>query len=96
MCRSFLARVAAGPADGRFATSGLGRHQSFMSWPRFGAGEIKQVGFADNLMLDRDVLATNAHLVDRAVGIIEWLGAQVIGPVAVRGKQGLRKQEMVR
>jgi len=43
-------------------------------------------------MLDRGVLATNAQLVDRAVGIIENLGAKVIGPAEVRAKLGLIKQ----
>ena len=43
-------------------------------------------------MLDRGVLATNAQLVERAVGIIENLGARVIGPQEVRDKLRLTKQ----
>jgi uncharacterized protein (DUF849 family) len=38
------------------------------------------------------VLATNAQLVERAVSIIENLGARVIGPEDVRRKLNLRKQ----
>jgi uncharacterized protein (DUF849 family) len=43
-------------------------------------------------MLDKGVLATNAQLVERARGIVENLGAKVIGPVEVREKLGLVKQ----
>jgi len=51
-----------------------------------------RVGLEDNLMLDRGVLAENWQLVERAVGIIENLGARVIGPQEVRQKLGLIKQ----
>jgi uncharacterized protein (DUF849 family) len=40
-------------------------------------------------------LATNAQLVERAVGIIENLGARVIGPAEVRAKLGLTKRAPV-
>jgi len=50
----------------------------------------------DNLMLDRGVLATNAQLVERAAGIVENLGARVIGPDEVRKKLGLTKRAPVR
>ena len=43
-------------------------------------------------MLDRGVLAENYQLVDRAVKIIENLGARVIGPQEVREKLGLLKR----
>lgn len=96
MCRPFLATVAAGLADGTFAASGLGRHQMpYVTASVRGWGNV-WVGLEDNLMLNHGVLVSNAQLVDRAIGIVEWLGAQVIGPVAVRGKQGLRKQETAR
>jgi uncharacterized protein (DUF849 family) len=45
----------------------------------------------DNLYLDKGVLATNAQLVERAVTIIENLGARVIGPDEVRSRLGLVK-----
>jgi len=38
------------------------------------------------------VLARNDQLVDRAVTIIENMGARVIGPEEVRGKLGLVKR----
>ena len=37
-------------------------------------------------------LATNAQLVERAVGIVEALGARVIGPAEVRERLGLVKR----
>ncbi len=40
----------------------------------------------------RDRLATNAQLIERAVTIVESLGATVIGPDAVRAKLGLTKR----
>ncbi len=42
--------------------------------------------------LDKGVLATNAQLVDRAVGIIERMGARVIGPEEVRKRLKLTKR----
>jgi uncharacterized protein (DUF849 family) len=56
------------------------------------AGGNVRVGLEDNLWLDKGVLATNAQLVDRAVGIIERMGAKVIGPEVVRKKLGLTKR----
>jgi uncharacterized protein (DUF849 family) len=46
-------------------------------------------------MLDRGVLATNAQLVERAAGIVESLGAKLMGPAEVRTKLGLTKQAPV-
>ena len=54
-----------------------------------------RVGLEDNLMLDKGVLATNEALIDRAVTIIENLGARVIGPAEVRQRLGLTKREAV-
>ena len=51
-----------------------------------------RVGLEDNLWLENGVLATNEALVARAVGIIEGLGATVIGPDQVRQKLNLTKQ----
>ena len=49
-------------------------------------------GWKTNLWLGKGVLATNEALVARAVGIIEGLGATVIGPDQVRHKLSLTKQ----
>ena len=54
-----------------------------------------RVGLEDNLMLDKGVLATNAQLVERAVTVVENMGAKVIGPAEVRETLGLVKRAPV-
>ncbi len=49
-----------------------------------------RVGLEDNLYLSKGVFATNAQLVERAVGIIEGLGGTVAGPDVARERLGLR------
>ncbi len=49
-----------------------------------------RVGLEDNLYLDRGVLASNAQLVERAVEIVERLGARVVAPEEAREQLGLR------
>ena len=38
------------------------------------------VGLEDNLYLSRGVFATNAQLVERAVTVVENMGASIVGP----------------
>ena len=56
------------------------------------AGGNVRVGLEDNLYLEKGVLATNAQLVERAVRIIEDLGARVLTPAEVRDKLELTKR----
>jgi uncharacterized protein (DUF849 family) len=56
------------------------------------AGGNVRVGLEDNLWFDKGVLATNAQLVERAVTIVENMGARVIGPEEVRKKLNLTKR----
>ncbi len=49
-----------------------------------------RVGLEDNLFLSRGVLASNGQLVEKAVEIIESLGARVLSPQEARDKLGLR------
>ena len=92
---TFMAMVNNVPDDWTFSAFGLGRSQMPYVAASVLAGGNVRVGLEDNLMLDRGVLATNASLVDRAVGIIENLGARVIGPEDVRAKLGLTKRAPV-
>lgn len=39
-----------------------------------------RVGLEDNLYLEKGVLASNAQLVEKAVSVVEVLGASVVGP----------------
>ena len=92
---TFMAMVNNVPDDWTFSAFGLGRNQMPMAAASVLAGGNVRVGLEDNLILDRGVLATNESLVERVVGIIENLGAKVIGPAEVREKLGLEKRAPV-
>ena len=51
-----------------------------------------RVGLEDNLYLDKGVFASNAQLVERAVKIIELMGATIAGPERARELLGLKKR----
>jgi uncharacterized protein (DUF849 family) len=89
---TFMAMVNNVPKDWTFSAFGLGRHQMPYVAASVLAGGNVRVGLEDNLFLDRGVLARNDQLVERAVTIIENLGARVIGPEEVRKKLGLTKR----
>ena len=89
---TFMAMVNNVPDDWTFSAFSLGRNQMAYAAASVLAGGNVRVGLEDNLWLDKGVLATNAQLVDRAVGIVERMGARVIGPEEVRAKLGLLKR----
>ena len=89
---TFLAMVNAVPADWVWSAFSLGRDQMPYVAAAVLAGGNVRVGLEDNLFLEKGVLATNAQLVEKAVGIIEGLGARIMGPEAVREKLGLTKR----
>jgi len=89
---TFMAMVNNVPDDWTFSGFGLGRNQMAYVAASVLAGGNVRVGLEDNLWLDKGVLATNEQLVERAVTIIENMGARVIGPEAVREKLGLTKR----
>ena len=89
---TFMAMVNNVPHDWTFSAFGLGRNQMPYVAASVIAGGNVRVGLEDNLYLDKGVLATNEQLVQRARGIIESLGARVIGPQEVRDKLGLTKR----
>jgi len=92
---TFMAMVNNVPDDWTFSGFGLGRNQMAYVAASVLAGGNVRVGLEDNLWLEKGVLATNEQLVDRAVTIIENMGARVIGPEAVRQKLGLTKRAPV-
>lgn len=92
---TFMAMVNNVPTDWHFSAFSLGRDQMAYVAASVLAGGHLRVGLEDNLYLDKGVLATNAQLVERAVGIIERMGARVIGPEDVRKKLGLTKRAPV-
>ena len=92
---TFMAMVNNVPSDWTWSAFSLGRNQMPYVAAAVLAGGNVRVGLEDNLMLDRGVLATNEQLVERAVTIIENMGAKVVGPDAVREKLNLTKQAPV-
>ncbi|MDQ2094820.1 3-keto-5-aminohexanoate cleavage protein [Rhodalgimonas zhirmunskyi] len=89
---TFMAMVNNVPDDWTFSAFALGRNQMAYAAAAVLAGGNVRVGLEDNLWLDKGVLATNAQLVERARGVIEGMGARVIGPQEVREKLGLVKR----
>ncbi len=53
-------------------------------------GGHARVGLEDNLYLERGVFATNAQLVEKAIKIIELMGARAVTPAEARETLGLR------
>ncbi len=89
---TFMAMVNNVPEDWTFSAFSLGRNQMAYAAAAVLAGGHVRVGLEDNLWLEKGVLATNAQLVERAVGIVEGMGARVLGPAEVREKLGLTKR----
>jgi uncharacterized protein (DUF849 family) len=89
---TFMAMVNNVPDDWTFSGFGLGRNQMAYVAASVLAGGNVRVGLEDNLWLDKGVLAENHELVTRARGIVESMGAKLIGPAAVREKLGLQKR----
>ena len=87
---SMLAMRNALPADANWAGFGVSRMEMPMVAQAVLLGGNVRVGLEDNLYLEKGVLATNAQLVERAVEIIERLGARVVGPDEARERLGLR------
>ncbi|MDP6346528.1 MAG: 3-keto-5-aminohexanoate cleavage protein, partial [Alphaproteobacteria bacterium] len=79
------------PAGAIWAGFGLGRMQMPMVAQAMLLGGHVRVGLEDNLYLDKGVHASNASLVERAVGIVERLGGMVQTPAEARASLGLRQ-----
>ncbi len=89
---TFLAMVNQIPQDWTWSAFSLGRDQMPYVASSVLAGGNVRVGLEDNLFLSRGVLASNAQLVEKAVNLIEGLGASVMDAAGVREKLGLTKQ----
>lgn len=89
---TFMAMVNNVPADWNWSAFSLGRDQMAYVAAAVLAGGNVRVGLEDNLWLGKGQLATNAQLVERAVTIIENMGARVITPAEVRSRLGLTKR----
>jgi len=89
---TFMAMVNNVPSDWNWSAFSIGRNEMPYVAAAVLAGGNVRVGLEDNLWLAKGHLATNAELVTRAVTIIEAMGANVIGPDAVREKLDLTKR----
>ncbi len=89
---TFLAMANNVPESWTWSAFSLGRNEMPYVAAAILAGGNVRVGLEDNLWLEKGVLATNAQLVERAVTIIENMGARVIGPEEVREKLKLQKR----
>lgn len=89
---TFVAMVNNVPKNWHWSAFALGRHQMPYVAAAVLAGGNVRVGLEDNLWLGKGELATNAQLVERAVTIIENLGARVITPAEVRTRLKLEKR----
>ena len=89
---TFMAMVNNVPDHWHWSAFSLGRSQMAYVAAAVLAGGNVRVGLEDNLWLDKGVLATNAQLVERAVTIIENMGARVIGPDEVRQRLQIEKR----
>ena len=81
------------PANANWASFGISRMQMPMAAAAVAMGGNVRVGLEDNIYLDRGVLATNAQLVERVVGIVESMGGRVLTPAEAREKLGLVKHQ---
>jgi uncharacterized protein (DUF849 family) len=78
------------PAGANWSAFGIGRMQMELVAQSVLLGGNVRVGLEDNLYLERGVLASNGQLVEKAVRIVEALGARVLGAAEARVKFGLR------
>jgi uncharacterized protein (DUF849 family) len=72
------------PESANWASFALGAMQMPMVAQSVLLGGHVRVGLEDNLYLERGVLATNAQLVEKAIQIIELMGARVQTPAEAR------------
>lgn len=86
------AMVNAIPEGWVYSGFSIGRNElPYVAAMALHGGNVR-VGLEDNLYLSKGVLATNEQLVERAVTILEGMGARVIGPDDVRERLKLEKR----
>jgi uncharacterized protein (DUF849 family) len=79
------------PEGAQWTALGVGRHQMPIAAQAVLLGGNVRVGLEDNLYLEKGVFASNGQLVEKAVSIVEHLGARVLTPEETRAKLGLRR-----
>ncbi|KQV38424.1 MULTISPECIES: 3-keto-5-aminohexanoate cleavage protein [unclassified Rhizobium] len=89
---TFMAMVNNVPKNWTFSAFSIGRNALAYPAAAVLAGGNVRVGLEDNLYVGKGQLATNGQLVEKAVTVIEGMGARVIGPAEVREKLKLQKR----
>ncbi len=91
--RTMLAMIDLLPADAQWAAFAISRMEMpFVAQAVLLGGNVR-VGLEDNLYLRRGVFASNAQLVEKAVAIVESLGAHPLSAADARRKLGLRQPQ---
>ncbi len=88
---TFLAMVNNIPEGWHFSAFSIGRNALAYPAAAVLAGGNLRVGLEDCIWEERGVPATNGRLVERAVAVVENMGARIIGPDEVRERLGLRR-----
>jgi uncharacterized protein (DUF849 family) len=78
------------PPDSHWAGFGISRMQMPMVAQAVLLGGNVRVGLEDNLYLEKGVFASNGKLVEKAIRIIELMGARALSPAEARAKIGLK------
>ncbi len=89
---TFMAMVNNVPSNWTFSAFSIGRNALAYPAAAILAGGNVRVGLEDNLYVGKGQLATNGQLVEKAVSVIEGMGAKIIGPEEVREKLRLTKR----
>ena len=89
---TFMAMVNNVPSNWTFSAFSIGRNALAYPAAAILAGGNVRVGLEDNLYVGKGRLATNGQLVEKAVSVIEGMGAKIIGPKEVREKLKLTKR----
>lgn len=87
---SMKAMVDNAPPGAIWAGFGIGRTQMPMVAQAVLLGGNVRVGLEDNLYLEKGVFASNGQLVEKAIKLIELLGARALSPAEARKKLGLK------
>jgi len=88
--KAFIDLIPKGSYWSGFAISKM--EMPFVSHTVSLGGNVR-VGLEDNLYLEKGVLATNAQLVEKAIGIITDMGASILTPEETRKKLKLTKHK---
>lgn len=89
--RNLTTMIDALPQGVNWGAFGLGQNEFPMVAQAVINGGNARVGLEDNIYLDKGVFASNGQLVEKAVKLIETLGAKALTPAEARKKLGLVK-----